>query len=172
VVGGRVQQAGRGVPGQSDRIGLVAGGEGDHATFVEQVQLGTETLGSVVPGLLHEDREQPAHPVLLGPHDREGGVLGAADLGVGVHERATTPLLVEPALQCVEDHQHPVRAGPGVLREPVEHQPLPGRGPTPEVERDQSILGPEPVVERLLRRAGVLGDQLDSDGADPTRVEQ
>ena len=166
------EQRRRGGPGVPHGVRLVARRQGDDRAFVEQVQLGAEPVAVVVRRLVGEGGEQLAHPGLLGPDQRQGGVVGAADLGEGVDEGAAALLPVEPAGEGVEDGQDPLGSRLRVLREVGQRPVLPEGGAATEVEHHQAVLGPEPVVERLLRGAGVLGDQLDADAADAALVEE
>ena len=95
-----------------------------------------------------------------------------AELGVRVDERAAALTLLVPGLQGVEDRGHLIDGVRSRLLEATGEELLPAQGAAAEVERHQRVLRSEPVVERLLRRARRLGDQVDADRADAPVVEQ
>ena len=154
--GAGTEQPRRGCPAASARSsasGLVPGREGDHRPLVEQVQLAAEPVGSSYPASAQRGEQLP-HPGLLVADHRQPPVLGAAQLGVGVDERAAAPLLGQPALSASRTASTP--GGPRRSRvrgEPVSTRPCQVSRPAPQVQRDERVLGAEPVVERLLRGA-------------------
>src|SRR5690242_19406393 len=94
---------------------------------------------------------------------------GATHLGVRVDERAAAPLLTQPCGERVEHAEDAGRAGRPQVRE---QEGLPAPRPATQVERDQLVLRAEPVVQRLLRGACGLGNEVDADGTDAPPVEQ
>jgi hypothetical protein len=121
-------------------------------------------------GVAGEDGEELSHPLLLAADDLPGRDVVGADLRVGVDERAAAVVGVPP-LERVEDDEG-AAPGVGFLGEPREEPVLPAGAPPGEVLRDESVLGAEPVVERLLGGAGLEGDEVDADGTDAARGEQ
>ena len=142
------------------------GGEDDQRALVEQVHVGPHG------GVAGEGVEEGAHPRLLRADHGHGRVVAPAELRVGVDEGAAAPLGAHPRLQHLED-QPDLRPPVGrAVGEPSQEVPAPTVGPTQQVQRDEGVLGAEPVVEGLLRRARRLRDQVDADGPHPAVVEQ
>ena len=153
--------------------GVSARGEDDEGPLVEQVEVGPEG------GVAGEGVEEAAHPGLLRPDDGHGRVLAVAEFGVGVDEGAAPSPGSHPGLQRVEDQEHcsfatsagDLRIDPGIA-EAGQQVFAPAVGAPQQVERNQGVLGAEPVVEGLLRRPRGLRDQVDTDSAYPAQVEQ
>src|SRR5690606_26362628 len=109
-------------------------------------------------------------------HHGVARVVETADLGVRVDERAPAPVVLGPLLGDLQRGEHALgsraRASGDTGRE-LRGEPVdPPLAPAPQVRGDEVVLGTEPVVERLLGHAGLVGDAVDADAADPTLVEQ
>ncbi len=161
------QQRRRRVAAGGDRVRIAARGAQHERTLVDEVHAATpfDLAGQVV--------EQGPHPRLLRPDHRDRRVVlrtrSAAELGVGVDEGAAAVLGPHPRLQGREHGQHRV---PPALGQPGGEVLAPAVRPAQQVQRDEGVLGAEPVVERLLRGPGGVGDEVDAHGPDSAVVEE